>query len=336
MHKSRLGTVVIDCHGDDAAEAAAFWAQALGWPAQRLADPDDANYRRLETPPGEVTVLVQAVAHPSRVHLDIETDDIEAEVARLERLHARRVAQVKRWWVMEAPTGQRFCVVGPQRPDFAADATAWSGDGTPLERAPAPPASAPFPVPTMPATLHTARLHLRPLRDGDAAPLFALFSDPRVVRFLSRPAWSAIESARQRIAEDKAATASSSYLRLGIELAATGTLIGECSLFNLHPESRRAEIGYALAFDRHGCGYMNEALGALLEHGFGQLQLHRVEADVDPRNEASAQVLQRLGFSKEGHLRERWRVGGERSDSVLYGLLAREWQGRGGDAAGGA
>jgi hypothetical protein len=79
----------------------------------------------LETPPDQPKVLVQSVTHPSRVHIDIETDDIDAEVARLERLGARRVAYVKRWWVMEAPTGQRFCVVRPQRTDFESRANAW-------------------------------------------------------------------------------------------------------------------------------------------------------------------------------------------------------------------
>jgi hypothetical protein len=125
MHKSRLGTIVIDCQTEQLDGAAEFWAKALGRPAQGLANPDDANYRKLEGPPSEIDVLVQSVTHPSRVHIDIETDDIEAEVMRLEQLGARRVAQVKRWWVMEAPTGQRFCVVRPQRADFETHANAW-------------------------------------------------------------------------------------------------------------------------------------------------------------------------------------------------------------------
>ncbi|MBA2964484.1 MULTISPECIES: VOC family protein [Ramlibacter] len=125
MHKSRLGTIVIDCQTDDVDAAARFWSQALGWASRPLATPDGAAYRQFETPPQEVAVLVQAVDHPSRVHVDIETDDIDAEVARLEALGARRIAHVKRWWVMEAPTGQRFCVVNPQRPDFEAGANVW-------------------------------------------------------------------------------------------------------------------------------------------------------------------------------------------------------------------
>ena len=125
MHKSRLGTVVIDCQTDQLDVAAEFWAKALGWPSEQLSDPNDSNYRRLDTPRSEINVLVQAVSHPSRVHVDIETDDVEAEVKRLENLGARRVAHVKRWWVMEAPTGQRFCVVRPQRSDFESHANVW-------------------------------------------------------------------------------------------------------------------------------------------------------------------------------------------------------------------
>src|SRR3982751_4902986 len=127
MHKSRLATLVIDCQTEELDAAAAFWSKALGWEAGKLSDPENANYRQLSTPPGEVTVLVQSVSHPSRVHIDIETDDIEAEVKRLEAFGARRVAHVKRWWVMEAPTVQRFCVVRPQRTDFESRANVWDG-----------------------------------------------------------------------------------------------------------------------------------------------------------------------------------------------------------------
>jgi predicted enzyme related to lactoylglutathione lyase len=128
MHKSRLGTVVIDCMTTQLDSASAFWEGALGWRSMRLSDPNDAIYRRLDGPANEIQVLVQSVNHPSRVHIDIETDDIEAEVVRLEKLGARRVAQIKRWWVMEAPTGHRFCVVSPQRSDFNASANAWRDD----------------------------------------------------------------------------------------------------------------------------------------------------------------------------------------------------------------
>ena len=128
MHKSRLGTVIIDCQTDDLDAAARFWSEALGWSARPLADPADSVYRQLDTPEREISVLVQRVDHPSRVHIDIETNDVEAEVARLEKLGARRVAQIKRWWVMEAPTGQRFCVVRPQRKDFDENSNVWNDE----------------------------------------------------------------------------------------------------------------------------------------------------------------------------------------------------------------
>ena len=125
MHRSRLATIIIDCKTDDIDRATEFWSRALGYAARKAKDPSDGQYRVLETPREQVTIATQKVDHPSRVHLDIETDNLDAEVARLEKLGARRVAFVRRWWVMEAPTGQRFCVVQPQRPDFPDGASEW-------------------------------------------------------------------------------------------------------------------------------------------------------------------------------------------------------------------
>lgn len=116
-HRSRLAGFLIDCQDGTLAESAAFWSQALGL---KISDPDEGGlgiYAPLQDGPGGLHIEVQKVAHESRVHLDIETDDIEAEVARLEALGATRVAFVReRWWVLQAPTGQRFCVV-PLRED---------------------------------------------------------------------------------------------------------------------------------------------------------------------------------------------------------------------------
>jgi predicted enzyme related to lactoylglutathione lyase len=125
MHKSRLAGFIIDCRTDNLEAAAQFWSQALGFEVKPPVNPADVLYRTFDTPPGELHIEVQKVDHPSRVHLDIESDDIEAEVRRLEKLGARRVAQVRTWWVMEAPTGQRFCVVRVQRSDFAENANSW-------------------------------------------------------------------------------------------------------------------------------------------------------------------------------------------------------------------
>ncbi len=110
-HHSRLGGLIIDCKTDDLAREAEFWSRALGYEIRPSKDPEDANYVILATPDGEPYIEVQAVDHPSRVHLDIKTDNVEAEVRRLEALGAKRVREVRHWWVMEAPSGHRFCVI---------------------------------------------------------------------------------------------------------------------------------------------------------------------------------------------------------------------------------
>jgi hypothetical protein len=122
-HRSRLAGFIIDCEADDPRSGAAFWAAALGSGAA----PDAEGKYVILDPQGGLHVEVQAVDHPPRVHLDIEADDIPAEVARLERLGARKVAEVKTWVVMEAPTGHRFCVIRAQTADFEAKATTWEG-----------------------------------------------------------------------------------------------------------------------------------------------------------------------------------------------------------------
>ena len=124
MHKSRLAGFIIDCYTVDLDAAARFWSAALG-NAVRPAATQDAPYRVLDTAPDQPYLEVQQVQHESRVHLDIEADDLEAEVRRLEKLGARRIGAVKSWVVMAAPSGQRFCVVRAQRPDFAAKANTW-------------------------------------------------------------------------------------------------------------------------------------------------------------------------------------------------------------------
>ena len=107
-------------------------------------------------------------------------------------------------------------------------------------------------------------------------------------------------------------------------------IVGTCTLFNLDARNRRAEIGYALARDSWGQGLMSEALGALIAYAFGPLGLTRLEADVDPRNAPSIRIVEKLGFVREGLLRERWHVGGEAQDSLMLGLLRREWGARAG------
>ena len=173
--------------------------------------------------------------------------------------------------------------------------------------------------------LPTPRLNLRPLRATDAAAVFALHADPVGMRYWNTPPWDDPALADAMIQRDLAAMPAGDHIRLALERGNDGRLAGLCSLFAFNLTCRRAEIGYMLARDCWGQGLMHEALCALLDYGFGVLDLNRVEADIDPRNTASERTLRRLGFQLEGTLRERWIVDGEVSDTGLYGLLRRDW-----------
>jgi RimJ/RimL family protein N-acetyltransferase len=177
-----------------------------------------------------------------------------------------------------------------------------------------------------PLTLVTERLRLRPLAAHDAPALFTIFSDPEVMRHWASPPWRSRADAEALLERDARATAEGSHLRLALCRHGDDTLIGSCTVFGFVPTSRRAEMGYILGRAHWGRGLMHEALVALVGHGFEGLNLHRIEADIDPRNAASRRTLERLGFTLEGRLRERWIVAGEVSDTELYGLLAREWR----------
>lgn len=125
MHRSRLCGFIIDCRDGDLDRDARFWSEALGFPVKPSRDPDDESYVLLDAAARDLDVQLQSVDHASRVHLDIESDDVEAEVRRLESLGARRVARVKTWWVLEAPSGHRFCVVPAGSSDFRETANPW-------------------------------------------------------------------------------------------------------------------------------------------------------------------------------------------------------------------
>ena len=125
MHKSRLGSLIIDCQTGDLQDAAGFWSAALGAEAETSDDQIDPRYIRLDGDPADPMIILQRVEHPSRIHLDIETDDREAEVARLEKLGASVVEVMERWTVMQAPSGHRFCIIGPIRGDFDENANVW-------------------------------------------------------------------------------------------------------------------------------------------------------------------------------------------------------------------
>jgi len=125
MHKSKLAGFIIDCKTDDLKSAATFWSGALGMDTRELPGDEGRKYIKLTDPEAYLDIEVQQVSHESRVHLDIETDDVEAEVRRLEKLGARRLEKIHSWWVMQAPTGQKFCVVRVHDKDFAKRARNW-------------------------------------------------------------------------------------------------------------------------------------------------------------------------------------------------------------------
>ena len=135
--------------------------------------------------------------------------------------------------------------------------------------------------------------------------------------------------ADELIARELAAMPAGDYIRLDLQRQSDGSLIGLCTLFAFYLPSRRCAIGYILQRDCWGQGFMHEALLTLLDHGFSVLDLHRVEADIDPRNAGSQRTLDRLGFVQEGLLRERWIVAGDVCDTALLGLLRRDWLARG-------
>lgn len=180
--------------------------------------------------------------------------------------------------------------------------------------------------PTSNVQLNTARLTLRPLCMDDAQRLLRMYSDPEFTRYWSAEPWTSLAQAEALIEKDRHELAAGERLRLGIFLRDHGALIGTCSLFHVVQRCHRAELGYGIAREHWRQGYMFEAVTALLGLAFEDLAMNRIETDVDPRNTASARSLEKLGFKREGYLRERWIVGEEVSDSAIYGLLAREWK----------
>jgi RimJ/RimL family protein N-acetyltransferase len=175
-------------------------------------------------------------------------------------------------------------------------------------------------------TINTTRLSLRSISAEDVDDFYAVYSNPEVMRYWSTPPLPDKSAASKLISEIHDGFAHREILKWGIALRADDTLIGSVTLFHLDFTHRRAEIGYAQGRAYWGKGYMNETLMAVLSYAFEVLEFHRIEADVDPRNAASVRTLERLGFQREGYLRERWQVNGEIQDAYLYGLLRPDWE----------
>lgn len=180
---------------------------------------------------------------------------------------------------------------------------------------------------TLPAfpRLQGKRLHLRGPRAEDADGIFMLFSDPAVIRYWSRAPMTERVEAEGLIAEIDEGFEQREKLNWIVAGRDDDAAIGTCTLFHFDARHRYAEIGYALRSDLWGQGLAREAVGLALDWGFRTLGLHRIEADIDPRNDASRGLLQRLGFVSEGVLRQRFFVGDVATDSEIFGLLAGDW-----------
>ena len=177
--------------------------------------------------------------------------------------------------------------------------------------------------PSLPV-LESDRLNLRAFRDSDIDALYAIYSDPRVMRYWSYPAWTETTQAEAYLQRVRQASVSEGVFPWAVARLDDDVLIGTTTLWHIDVANSRAEIGYALASALWGQGYAQEALRLALTFAFDILQLRRIEADVDPRNVASCRLLERVGFTREGLLRQRWTVGGELQDSAVHGLLRGE------------
>jgi RimJ/RimL family protein N-acetyltransferase len=173
--------------------------------------------------------------------------------------------------------------------------------------------------------LESERLTLRPIHEDDLPDLYAVFADPDVMRYWSTPPMRDMDEARAYLAGIERNFAERTGFKWAITRRGGDRLIGTTSLFRLDGPHNTGEIGYALGSAHWGNGYAAEAVHRTCQFGFEQLGLRRIEADIDPRNHASIQVIEKAGFQREGVLRERYIYNGEIQDVVYYGLLAREF-----------
>ncbi|WP_418063868.1 GNAT family N-acetyltransferase [Pimelobacter simplex] len=183
-----------------------------------------------------------------------------------------------------------------------------------------------MPTPIRTPTLETERLRLRPFTEADADDLFALQSDAYVLRYWDHPPWTDRSAATQFLARCAEMAEEGSGVRVVLERREDRAFAGWCTVSGWNPDFRSARTGYCLPQAAWGHGYATEAARALLDWAFATLDLNRVQAGVDTRNPASARVLEKLGFVREGTLREDCVVDGVVSDSWVYGLLRREWE----------
>ena len=177
---------------------------------------------------------------------------------------------------------------------------------------------APFPV------IKTERLTLRRIIEEDVNEVFELRSNPETMRYIPRPLAKTTEDALMHIATIEEKIILNEGINWGITLNDNSKLLGIIGYYRMQPENYRAEIGYILLPEFHGRGIITEAVNRLISYGFNDLKLHSIEAIIDPENLASEKVLQKCGFTKEGHLRECQFYEGKFIDKVIYSLLSNK------------
>jgi RimJ/RimL family protein N-acetyltransferase len=176
--------------------------------------------------------------------------------------------------------------------------------------------------------IRTARLAIRPWRSDELDVYHALRRDPSVTRYLYSEPLSRDEAAAKLAGLQSTITEPGTGMVVAVEIAATGAVVGDVNLFWTSDVHRQAEIGYVLLPVHHGHGYATEAASAMVDLAFAGLGAHRVTAQLDARNTASAAVLERLGMRHEAHLVENEFVKGEWTDEAIYAVLDREWAAR--------
>lgn len=180
-------------------------------------------------------------------------------------------------------------------------------------------------------SIHARRITLRALTDRDVEAVYRIYSDEEVMRYWGGEAFQQLSDAEDFLAEVRNDLRQRRCLQWAIVESANDELIGTFAFFHWDRVAEKCEIGFALKPAYWGNGYMSEAVQAAIAFAFDHLNIRRVEADVDPRNLACAKLLEKLGFTKEGFLRERWLVKTETQDSLFYGLLKKEWDSLGVD-----
>ncbi|MDB5236201.1 MAG: alanine acetyltransferase [Hymenobacter sp.] len=171
-------------------------------------------------------------------------------------------------------------------------------------------------------TLRTERLTLRQLTPADAAAMFVLRRDPRVMQYIPRPLAQTVAEAEEYISRTNELMGQNQLVNWGITLGPDSPVIGTIGFFGFKFEHYRAEVGYLLGPEWQGQGLMHEALRAVLRYGFLELNLHSVEGIIAPQNAASSRVLERAGFIRDGYFRESEFYDGKFVDIAHYSLLA--------------